>query len=95
MSRAEKSIRSQRQPGYYSVMARRRIVRLELSRAAKTELDKLCDHHGSFQSALSARIIEWFVVQHPTIQAEVLGFYPSSPDADLAPLLLRALEHAS
>lgn len=72
-------------------MARRFVIRLELTEAAKNSLSNLADHHGMTQVAVMSRLVEWFAAESELIQAAVLGRYPATIEADIARLILRKM----
>jgi hypothetical protein len=72
-------------------MARRIVVRIEVSPAAKDRLGELSHRHGMTQVALTSRLIEWFTGTSDLIQAAVLGAYPEEIRADVAKLILKRM----
>lgn len=72
-------------------MARRVIMRIELTPTAKNLLADLCQRNGMTQVAVMSRITEWFSSQTELIQAAVLGQYPSVIESDVAKLILKKM----
>jgi hypothetical protein len=72
-------------------MARRHIMRIELSGPAKTKVSQLSDYHGMTQVAMMSRIVEWFATQDELIQSAVLGRFPSEIEQDIAKLVLKRM----
>src|SRR5262245_46516840 len=58
------------------IMARRVIMRIELTPSAKELLTDLCHRNGMTQVSVMSRITEWFAGQSELIQAAVLRQYP-------------------
>ena len=54
-------------------MARRFIIRIELTQSAKGKLNEISDHNGMTQVSVMSRMVEWFASQPEIIQAAVLG----------------------
>jgi hypothetical protein len=74
-----------------NIMARRFVIRLELTEPAKRHLSGLADRHGMTQVAVMSRLVEWFSGQSDLIQAAVLGRYPAEIESDVAKLILRKM----
>ena len=72
-------------------MAKRHIMRIELTGAAKTKLNTLSDKNGMTQVAMMSRMVEWFSAQGDVIQAAVLGRYPGEVEPDIAKLILKRM----
>jgi hypothetical protein len=72
-------------------MARRFVIRIELTQSAKTKLTDLSDHNGMTQVSIMSRLVEWFAAQPELIQAAVLGRYPKEIEQDVAKLILRRM----
>jgi hypothetical protein len=72
-------------------MAKRFIMRIELSGPAKSKLSTLSDRHGMTQVAMMSRVVEWFASQGDLIQSAVLGRYPSEVEPDVAKLILKRM----
>lgn len=72
-------------------MAKRIIMRIELTPSAKESLQNFADHAGMTQFAITSRLVEWFAMQPETIQSAVLRRYPSEIEVDVAKLLLRRI----
>jgi hypothetical protein len=72
-------------------MAKRFVVRIELSPAAKRMLSNVSQKNGMTQVAVMSRLMKWFHAQPDTIQAAVLGRYPSDYPGDIAKLILRRM----
>jgi hypothetical protein len=74
-----------------SIMARRFIMRIELSAGAKQHVATLSDRHGMTQVAMMSRLVEWFADQDDLIQAAILGHYPEQIEVDVAKLILKRM----
>ena len=72
-------------------MAKRFVVRIELSPAAKRMLSNVSHKNGMTQVAVMSRLMKWFQSQPDTIQAAVLGRYPSGYEEDIAKMILRRM----
>jgi len=72
-------------------MAKRFIMRIELTGPAKKELSTLSDRHGMTQVAMMSRLVEWFAGQNELVQAAVLGRYPADIEPDVAKLILKRM----
>ena len=72
-------------------MAKRFVVRIELSPAAKRMLSTISQKNGMTQVAVMSRLMKWFHAQPDTIQAAVLGRYPAEHEAEIARLILRRM----
>lgn len=70
---------------------KREIMRIELSPEAKKKLSEVCSNRGMTQVAVASRLVEWFTRQPETIQAAVLGQYPSEIEADVIRLILQQI----
>jgi hypothetical protein len=72
-------------------MNRRHIMRIELTASAKQKLSSLSEAKGMTQVAMMSRLVEWFSVQPPTIQAATLGQFPDEIRPDVARLILKQM----
>ena len=72
-------------------MAKRIIMRIELTPTAKDSVQDFADQAGMTQFAITSRLVEWFALQPETIQSAVLGRYPEEIEVDIAKLLLKRL----
>ncbi len=72
-------------------MAKRIIMRIELTSAAKESLQDFADRAGMTQFAITSRLVEWFSTQPETIQSAVLRRYPAEIEVDVAKLLLKRM----
>ena len=72
-------------------MAKRFIMRIELTGSAKQKLATLSDRHGMTQVAMMSRVVEWFAAQGELIQSACLGRYPSEIEPDVAKLILKRM----
>jgi hypothetical protein len=70
-------------------MAKRIIMRIELTASAKDAVQNFADRAGMTQFAITSRLVEWFASQPETIQSAVLGRYPAEIEADIAKMLLK------
>ena len=53
-------------------MAKRNIMRIELSGSAKKKLETLSDHHGMTQVAMMSRLVEWMTQQDESIPGQIM-----------------------
>ena len=65
-------------------MSSRIIIRLELTKDAKTRLRKSCKRFGMTQLSLTDRVAQWFEAQSKQVQQAVL----SGPDSDASRIFL-------
>jgi methyl coenzyme M reductase beta subunit len=72
-------------------MAKRVIIRIEISPQAKNRVNELSRQNGMTQVAMTSRMIEWFAGQSELIQAAVLGRYPKEIEVDIAKLILQRM----
>lgn len=72
-------------------MAKRFIMRIELTGAAKNKLATLGDNHGMTQVAMMSRLVEFFASQNELLQSAMIGRYPAEIEADIARLILKRL----
>lgn len=70
-------------------MASRIVVRLELTKEAKSRLAEISKRTGMTQVAVSSRLFEWFSKQSEILQAAVLGQYPKEIEAEVAEMILK------
>ncbi len=75
----------------FFAMAARIVVRLELTKDAKSRLGEISKRTGMTQVSVSSRLFEWFSKQSELIQAAVLGQYPTEIQADVADLILKRM----
>ena len=73
------------------IMAAKHPVRMRLDLQSKARLEKLCEERGMTQTALMSRVMKWFLAQHDTVQAPVLGLLSEEVMGSLAPKLLQQL----
>ena len=76
-------------------MARRVIMRIELTPSAKELLTDLCHRNGMTQVSVMSRITEWFAGQSELIQAAVLRQYPKEIENDVVKLILKKMSDKS
>ena len=72
-------------------MARRFVIRLELSPPAKRMLSSITERNGMTQVAVMSRLVKWFNAQPDSIQGAILGRYPKDVEPDIAKLILRRI----
>jgi hypothetical protein len=72
-------------------MAKRIIMRIELTPSAKESLQSFAERSGMTQFAITSRLVEWFASQPETIQSAVLNRYPSEIEVDVAKLILKRM----
>jgi hypothetical protein len=70
-------------------MAKRIIMRIELTPSAKDAVQTFADRAGMTQFAITSRLVEWFASQPETIQSAVLKRYPAEIESDIAKMLLK------
>jgi hypothetical protein len=70
------------------------IVRIELTRSAKEQLENVSSQRGMTQVAVCSRLLEWFGSQSDIIQSAVLGHYPHIIQEDIAQLILKHMAKA-
>lgn len=75
-------------------MARRIILRIEITPDAKENLTGFCSKVGMTQVAAMSRLVEWFAEQSDVVQAAILGLYPADIRADVAKLILKRMAEA-
>lgn len=73
-------------------MAKRFVMRVELSPSARGKVTSLSKKLGMTQLALVSRLVDWFALQDETIQAACLGLYPERIRPDVARLLLQQMD---
>ncbi len=71
--------------------AKRSILRIQLDRAAKEGLERLCEQRGMTQIAVMSRLVEWFINQDEIIQLGVLGVLSPQLTGPLARKLLERM----
>ena len=76
-------------------MARRFVIRIELTQHAKDSLSELSEQNGMTQVAVMSRLVDWFSTQPDLIQAAVLGRYPKEIEHDVATLILKRMSGQS
>jgi|tagenome__1003787_1003787.scaffolds.fasta_scaffold17786300_1 hypothetical protein len=74
-----------------SHMARRFVIRIELTEIAKDQLSDLSEKNGMTQVSIMSRMVTWFAAQPELIQAAVLGRYPKEIEQDCAKLILQRM----
>jgi len=72
-------------------MARRIIMRLEITPRAKESLIGFCDRMGLTQVAATSHMVEWFSEQNEVVQAAIMGLYPTDIRADIPRLIMEKL----
>ena len=65
------------------------IIRLELVKSAKQNLEQVCVDRGMTQLSVTSRLVEWFAEQPLLIQSAIMGHYSqiNVPDAILKEML--------
>ncbi len=71
--------------------AKRAVIRLQLDREAKQNLDEMCERRGMTQIAVISRLVTWFSKQNDLIQTSVLGGLQSADIAELSKLMLKRM----
>lgn len=72
-------------------MAKRFVMRVELTNSARGKVANLSKKLGMTQLALVSRLVDWFATQDETIQGACLGLYPERIRPDVARLLLQQM----
>ena len=72
-------------------IAKRVIMRLEISREAKDKYIMCRDSRGMTRVGVTSKIILWFVGQTEGVQATILGLYPKFARTDLTIAVLKPL----
>jgi hypothetical protein len=72
-------------------MAPRIIMRIELTPAAKEQLERSCETMGTTQVAMLSRVVEWYASQPEVIQRIIVGHVPAALESDVARLVLQNL----
>jgi DNA-binding TFAR19-related protein (PDSD5 family) len=69
-------------------MAKRAIMRIELTPAAKKRLSEMSSDKGMTQVSVASRLVQWFAMQPEAIQAAVLGQYPAEYESEIIRMIL-------
>ena len=72
-------------------MARRNIMRIELTGPAKKRLATLSDHHGMTQVSMMSYLLDWFSNQKNAIQLDIVAGYGGKSDAEVAKGILKEM----
>ncbi len=72
-------------------MAKRVVMRVELTEEAKSTLSRLSRRRGMTQVAVASRLMEWFAQQTDSVQAAILGQYPAEIEPDVARIILKRM----
>ena len=72
-------------------MARRIIMRIEVTPKARADVAKVTELFGMKQVAVMSRVIEWLSSQSDVVQANVLGLAPQALSTDIVPVILKAM----
>jgi hypothetical protein len=72
-------------------MAKRHIIRIELSGQAKQNIGKLSDNHGMTNVAMISRLVGWFAEQDVTMQSAVVGRFATGSNLDTATMVLERM----
>jgi hypothetical protein len=75
-------------------MAKRVIMRVELSPRAKEKLNAVSAARGMTQVAVQSRLIEWFAVMPEAVQAHMLGQFPAEHEPEIAAVILKKMKGA-
>jgi hypothetical protein len=71
--------------------AKRSILRIQLDRAAKEGLERLCEQRGMTQIAVMSRLVDWFIKQDEIIQLAALGVLSPQVTGPLARKILERM----
>lgn len=66
-------------------------MRVEITPAAATALDKTVDQFGSTKLNVMSRMVKWLAAQDTETQAMVLGLHPAAEQNDAAMRYLKKL----
>jgi hypothetical protein len=72
-------------------MAARVIIRIEITRDARTTFNNAAEQYGMSQIGVASRLLEWCAKQDEGVQAAILGQYPKALEPEFAKLLLKQL----
>ena len=72
-------------------MAPRIILRIELTPAAKEQLERTSETLGTTQVAMLSRVVEWYANQPEVIQRIIVGHMPAEIQRDVARFVLQNL----
>lgn len=72
-------------------IAKRFIMRIELTGPAKKDLAPLSDRHGMTQVSMVSRLVEFFSGQNELLQSAMIGRYSEEIEGEIAKMLLRKL----
>jgi hypothetical protein len=73
-------------------MMKRTFTRIELTPPTRAKLTEVSRSNGMTQLVVLSRIVQWFSAQPQTIQAAVLGLYPSEIQPDIAAMILKRMK---
>ncbi|MCC7145656.1 MAG: hypothetical protein IT443_04350 [Phycisphaeraceae bacterium] len=76
-------------------MAKRVIMRIELTPEAKDRLATISENRGMTQVSVTSRLVEWFAHQNEMVQGVILGHYPKELFPDIVPVILKAMAENS
>lgn len=69
-------------------MAKRHIMRIDLSGAAKKRIGEISDRYGMTQLTMMSRMVEWYEVQSPEVQHTITTKFTEKPPRDIVKKLL-------
>ena len=69
-------------------MAKRFMMRVEVTESAKQKLATVSDAHGMTQIAALSRVMEWFADQSALVQTMILGKHPKDIESEVAKFIL-------
>jgi hypothetical protein len=70
-------------------MGARIIVRIEVTKSARDEIDRLTQKLGMTHLSIHSRMVEWLSAQPDQIRAAVLQHFPAKVKGDIARLILK------
>jgi len=70
-------------------MPPRVIVRIEVTKQARDEIDRLTEKLGMTYLSIHSRLVEWLSAQPDQIRAAVLQHFPAKVKGDIARLILK------
>ena len=73
------------------IMAKRIIMRIELSSVAKERLGSFSESSGLIQMAITSRLLLWFVNQDDAVQASILGLYANFDKENITTAILKQI----
>lgn len=76
-------------------MAKRIIMRIELTQPAKDSLQEFADRAGMTQFAITSKMMEWLAEQPESIQNAVLNRFPTENKGDVNQQILKRMSNTT